>query len=51
MGSVTAAGNTVVFKKGYGCMEEDTTGERISMEEKEGMYVVRLWVPRCQAFF
>ena len=48
---VTAAGNTVVFKKGYGYIEEESTGEKIWMEEKEGMYVVKLWVPKNQKGF
>lgn len=48
---VTAGGNTVVFKKGYGYIESDRTGERTWMEEKEGMYVVKLWVPRNQERF
>ena len=48
---VTAAGNTCVFKKGYGWIEEDATGERIYMEERNGMYMVKLWIPRKQAGF
>jgi hypothetical protein len=48
---VTAAGNTVVFKKRHGWIEEDATGERIWMEEKDGMYIVKLWVPRKQQSF
>lgn len=48
---VTGAGNTVVFKKGYGWIENDKSGEKTWMEEKDGMYVVRLWVPRDQGGF
>lgn len=48
---VTAAGNTVVFKKGYGWIEDDSTGEKIWMEEREGMYMVKLWVPKDQSRF
>ena len=48
---VTGVGNTVVFKKGYGYIENDRTGEKTWIEEKEGMYVVRLWVPRDQEGF
>ena len=48
---VTGAGNTVVFKKGYGYIENDKSGERTYMEEKEGLYMVKLWVPRDQEGF
>ena len=48
---VTGAGNTVVFKKGYGYIEDDQSKERIWMEEREGMYVVKLWVPKNQGGF
>ena len=48
---VTAAGNTVVFRKDHGYIEEDKTGEKIWMKEKDGMYVVTLWVPRAKAGF
>ena len=48
---VTAAGNTVVFKKGFGWIQEDATGEKIWMEEKEGMYIVKWWVPKVQKSF
>ena len=48
---VAAVGNTVVFKKGYGWIEEDATGEKIWMEEKDGMYIVKLWVPKAQKGF
>jgi hypothetical protein len=48
---VTAAGNTVVFKKGYGWIENDKSKERTWMQERDGMYVVKLWVPRDQGGF
>ena len=42
---VTKAGNRVVFEEGFGYIEDKTTGERMYMEEKEGLYVMKLWVP------
>ena len=48
---VTAAGNTVVFKKDHCYIEEDKSGEKIWMGMKDGMYVVNLWVPRGSAGF
>ena len=44
-------GNRVVFEKGASYIENTATGKVTWMEEKEGMYVVRLWVPRDQAGF
>ena len=48
---VTGGGSTVVFKKGYGWIENDRTGEKTWMEERDGMYMVKLWVPRNQGVF
>ena len=48
---VTGAGSTVVFKKGSGYIEDDQSKERTWMEEREGMYVVKLWVPKNQGGF
>ena len=47
---VCEAGSTVVFKKGHGWIEDDKTGERVWMQEREGMYVVKMWVPKDQGF-
>ena len=44
-------GNRVVFESGYGYIENDKSGERTYMEEKEGLYMVKLWVPRDQEGF
>jgi hypothetical protein len=41
---VTQAGNRVVFENGGGYIEDTETGEQMWMEEKEGMYVLKLWV-------
>ena len=43
---VVGEGGTVVFKKGYGWITDGNTGERIWMTEKEGMYMVKLWVQK-----
>ena len=48
---VTAAGDTVTFKKGYGWIEDDKTGEKIWMEERDGIYMVKLSVPKDQSRF
>ena len=47
---VVEKGGTVVFAKGGGYIE-DAQGERIWMEEKQGMYVVKVWVKRDGAPF
>lgn len=36
-------GNTVVFQKGGGYIE-DVKGDRVWINEQDGMYVVKLWV-------
>ena len=43
------AGNRVVFARDGSYAEDETTGERIEMQEKGGMYMMKLWV-RNQAF-
>ena len=43
---VTAAGNRVVFEEGGGYIEDKTTGEKLWMREKDGMYILKLWVRR-----
>ena len=37
------AGNTVVFTKKGSYIEDDHTRERMHMEEKNGMYMLKLW--------
>ena len=37
------AGNTVVFTKSGSYIEDDWTGERMNMKEKNGMYMLKLW--------
>ena len=38
------AGNTVVFSKQGSYAQDDATGERIYMQEKGGMYMMKMWV-------
>ena len=37
------ADNTVVFTKKGSYIEDNKTGERMHMEEKNGMYMLKLW--------
>ena len=41
---VVAAGNRVVFEEKGGYIEDCTTGERMWLEEADGMYVLKMWV-------
>ena len=38
------AGNTVVFSKSGNFIEDDHSGERISINEENGMYVLPMWM-------
>ena len=40
------AGNTVVFTRDGSFIEDDVTGERIRINEENGMYVLSMWVKR-----
>ncbi len=42
---IVGEGGTVIFKEGYGWIE-DEAGERIWMKENDGMYMVKLWVKK-----
>lgn len=42
---VVGEGGTVVFKKGYGWIEDDA-GEILWLIEKDGMYIVKVWVKK-----
>ncbi len=45
---VTAAGNHVVFGSKEGSyIESNTTGERMWLEERGGMYILQLWVKKA----
>ena len=43
---VVSAGNRVVFDDGGSYIEDKSTGERMWIEEKNGMYSLKLWVKR-----
>jgi len=41
---MVAAGNKVVFGPEESYIQSVKTGERMELEEKEGMYMVEMWV-------
>ncbi|MDA8584227.1 hypothetical protein N9L68_08320 [bacterium] len=41
---VTQAGNRVVFEEDGGYIEDKVSGERMWLREKDGMYLLKLWV-------
>ena len=43
-------GNRVVFEDEGSYIEDKTTGERMYLEERGGMYMLKLWVRKNQAF-
>ena len=43
---VIQAGNRVVFEQNGGWIEDVQTGEKLWMKEKDGMYLLKLWVKR-----
>ena len=43
---LTQAGNKVVFDPNGSYIENLETGEKMNMQEKGGMYVLKLWVHR-----
>ena len=43
---VVAAGNRVVFDDGGSYIEDKSTGERMWMIENNGMYMLKLWIPK-----
>ncbi|MDA8583692.1 hypothetical protein N9L68_05645 [bacterium] len=43
---VVAAGNRVVFDNGGSYIEDKSTGERMWMTEQNGMYMLKMWIPR-----
>ena len=43
---VTQAGNRVVFEQDGGWIEDKRTGQRMWMKEKDGQYLLKLWVRR-----
>ncbi|MDA8582759.1 hypothetical protein N9L68_00970 [bacterium] len=43
---VTQAGNRVVFEKDGGWIEDTSSGEKLWLKEKDGMYLLKLWVQK-----
>ena len=41
---VVAAGNKVIFDSDGSYIEDKTTGERMLLKDKEGMYMLSVWV-------
>ena len=47
MAKVVNAGNSVVFSRGGSYIEDDATGERIGINEENGMYMLSMWVKKA----
>jgi hypothetical protein len=43
---VAAAGNVVVLEAEGGYIENKQTGQRMNLTVKDGMYMVKMWVPK-----
>ena len=43
---IVAAGNRVVFDPSGSYIEDASTGERMQLKEKGGMYMLKLWVQK-----
>ena len=43
---IVAAGNRVVFDPNGSYIEDTSTGDRLQLKEKGGMYMLKLWVQR-----
>jgi hypothetical protein len=43
---VTQAGNRVVLEDNHGYIENKSSGERMDLKMRDGMYMLKLWVPR-----
>ena len=41
------AGHSIVFSKNGSYVEDDETRERLYLQEKGGMYMLKLWVQRA----
>ena len=48
---VIAAGGEVVFKKGGSYIQEAGGKQRIGLEQRGGLFVLKMWVPRDQSHF
>ena len=45
---IVQAGNRVVFDSNNNYIENTTSGKRIPIEQKNGSYVMKVWIPRDQ---
>ena len=45
---IVQAGNRVVFDNNNNFIENTTNGKRITIEQKNGSYVMKVWIPRDQ---
>ena len=45
---IVQAGNRVVFEDNNNFIENTTSGKRIPIEQKNGSYVMKVWIPRDQ---
>ena len=43
------AGNTIVFDDEGSYIEHKASGEWLPLEEKGGVYTVKMWIPKDQA--
>ena len=48
---VVAAGNRVVFDDDGSFIEDKRSGEKMWMQEANGMYMLKLWIPKASAPF
>ena len=49
VGKLVKSGNKVVFEEGNCFIENKTTKQRIPMEERNGSYVLKVWIHRDQS--
>ena len=47
---IVKAGNSVVFDEDGSYIEDKQTGEKMWMEENNGMYILKLWVQAKSGF-
>ena len=45
---IVQAGNKVEFENNSNDIENTTSGKRIPIEQKNGSYVMKVWIPRDQ---
>ena len=47
---IVKAGNTVVFKEGDCFIEDNNTKHRIPVQERNGSYALKLWIPTLDQY-